>query len=305
MRWIADNLFQKFLPMASTSAPLAPSTEDALIAAIAAEFANLSRQLKQIGSYVDQHRSYLGIQSIQEVADHCAVQPSAVVRFAKHFGFSGFTDMQKLFRDGLARQISPSKDYQLRIRSAIESGAKDLRGADIVHAVIDGGISGMQELRSSLQEPAFDDAVDLLFQADTVWLMASGRSFAVATYLAYALQHTQKRVQLITALGSMQDGQLRGMRAGDVMVAISFAPYAPETEHIVAQAHAQGAHIISITDSRLGAIARVAHSSILVNETSVFGFRALTNTMAVAQSLFMALAYRLELQYQPTRSPPA
>lgn len=275
------------------------------MAAIAAEFAGLSRQLKQIGSYVDQHRSYLGIQSIQEVADHCAVQPSAVVRFAKHFGFSGFTDMQKLFRDGLARQISPSKDYQSRIRSAIESGAKDLRSADIVHAVIDGGISGMQELRSSLQEPAFDEAVDLLFQADTVWLMASGRSFAVATYLAYALQHTQKRVQHITALGSMQDGQLRGLREGDVMVVISFAPYATETEHIAAQAHAQGAHIISITDSRLGAIARVARTSILVKETSVFGFRALTNSMAVAQSLFMALAYRLELQYQPTRSRPA
>ncbi len=291
--------------MATTSAPLAPTTEDALIAAIAAQFAGLSRQLKQIGSYVDQHRSYLGIQSIQEVADHCAVQPSAVVRFAKHFGFSGFTDMQKLFRDGLARQISPSKDYQSRIRSAIESGAKDLQGADIVHAVIDGGISGMQELRGSLQEPAFDEAVDLLFQADTVWLMASGRSFAVSTYLAYALQHTQKRVQHITALGSMQDGQLRGLRAGDVLVAISFAPYAPETEHIVTQAHARGAHIISITDSRLGTISRLARTSILVNETSVFGFRALTNTMAVAQSLFMALAYRLELQYQPTRPRPA
>jgi len=301
---MVDNLFQQFPPMVTPNAPSAPATEDALMAAIAAQFANLSRQLKQIGSYVDQHRSYLGIQSIQEVADHCDVQPSAVVRFAKHFGFSGFTDMQKLFRDGLARQISPSKDYQSRIRSAIESGAKDLRSADIVHAVIDGGISGMQELRSSLQEPAFDEAVDLLFEADTVWLMASGRSFAVATYLAYALQHTQKRVQLITALGSMQDGQLRGLRAGDVMVVISFAPYAPETEHIAAQAHAQGARIISITDSRLGAIAQVAHTSILVKETSVFGFRALTNTMAVAQSLFMALAYRLELQYQPTRPRP-
>ena len=100
----------------------------------------------------------------------------------------------------------------------------------------------------------------------------------------------------------MQDGQLRGLRANDVMVAISFAPYAEETESLVRQAHERGAHIIAITDSSLSPLARLAKATLLVNETSVFGFRALTNTMTVAQSLFMALAYRLELQYVPTRA---
>eukprot|EP01041_Mallomonas_annulata_P013999 gene13999-29801_t len=163
--------------MSTPPPPHAPESEEALIAAMAREYPGLSRQLKQIGTYVEQHRGQLGIQSIQQVAELCEVQPSAVVRFAKHFGFSGFTEMQKLFRDGLAKQISPSRDYQSRIRGAIESGAKDLTSADIVHAVIGGGIAGMEELQRSLQEPAFEAAVDLLFRADTVWLMASRRSF--------------------------------------------------------------------------------------------------------------------------------
>lgn len=278
-----------------------PKTEEALIQAMANEFDALSKQLKVIGQYVEQHRGQLGIQSIQQVAENCQVQPSAIVRFAKHFGFSGFSELQKLFRDGLARQISPSRDYQSRIRGAIELGALDLNSADIAHALIGGSIAGMEELQRSLQTPAFEEAVNLLFEADTVWLAASRRSFTISTYLAYALQHTEKRVQHLTALGSMQDGQLRGLRANDVMVAISFAPYAEETESIVRQAHERGAHIIAITDSSLSPLARLARASLLVNETSVFGFRALTNTMTVAQSLFMALAYRLELQYEPTR----
>lgn len=280
----------------------APVSEEALIAAIAREFEGLSRQLKQIGQYVEQHRAQLGIQSIQQVAKLCEVQPSAIVRFAKHFGFSGYSELQKLFRDGLARQISPSRDYQSRIRGAIESGVQNLSSSDIVHAMIGAGIAGMQELQASLQEPAFDEAVNLMFEADTVWLMGSRRSFAITTYLAYALQHTDKRVQHITALGNMQDGQLRGLRKGDVMVAISFAPYAPETEHVVQEASERGAHIICITDSSLSPMYRLAQVTILVNETSVFGFRALTNTMTVAQSLFMALAYRLELQHKPIRA---
>ena len=120
--------------------------------------------------------------------------------------------------------------------------------------------------------------------------------------MAYALQHTDKRIHHITSSGSMQEGQLRGMRPQDVLIAVSFAPYAEETESIVRQAHVRGARIIAITDSRLSPLARFATCSLLVQETSVFGFRALTNSMAVAQSLFLALAYRLELDYQPTRA---
>ena len=282
--------------------PPPPATEEALIQAIARDFESLSRQLKAIARHVEQHRSQLGIQSIQEVATQCEVQPSAVVRFAKHFGFTGFTALQKLFRDGLAQQISPSRNYQSRIRQAIESGARDLSSAEIAHALIGGGIAGMEELQRSLQEPAFEDSVKLLAEADSIWLMATRRSFAVSTYLAYALQHTDKRIHHITSAGSMQDGQLRGMRPQDVLIAVSFAPYAEETESIVRQAHERGARIIAITDSRLSPLARFATCSLLVQETSVFGFRALTNSMAVAQSLFMALAYRLELDYQPTRA---
>ena len=285
-----------------TPEPLPPATEEALIQAIARDFESLSRQLKAIARHVEQHRSQLGIQSIQEVATLCEVQPSAVVRFAKHFGFTGFTALQKLFRDGLAQQISPSRNYQSRIRQAIESGARDLSSAEIAHALIGGGIAGMEELQRSLQEPAFEDSVNLLAQADSIWLMASRRSFAVSTYLAYALQHTDKRIHHITSSGSMQEGQLRGMRPQDVLIAVSFAPYAEETESIVRQAHVRGARIIAITDSRLSPLARFATCSLLVQETSVFGFRALTNSMAVAQSLFLALAYRLELDYQPTRA---
>ena len=282
--------------------PAPPATEEALIQAIARDFESLSRQLKAIARHVEHHRSQLGIQSIQQVASLCDVQPSAVVRFAKHFGFTGFTALQKLFRDGLAQQISPIRNYQARIRQAIESGARDLSSAEIAHALIGGGIAGMEELQRSLQEPAFEDSVKLLAEADSIWLMATRRSFAVSTYLAYALQHTDKRIHHITSSGSMQEGQLRGMRPEDVLIAVSFAPYAEETESIVRQAHERGACIIAITDSRLSPLARFATCSLLVQETSVFGFRALTNSMAVAQSLFMALAYRLELDYQPSRA---
>jgi DNA-binding MurR/RpiR family transcriptional regulator len=285
----------------AAQAPGVPNPEvDRLLQRIAAEFDQLSRQLKLIARHLEQHRDHIGLERIQDVAERCGVQPSAVIRFAKHFGYSGYTEMQKIFREGLAQQIAPGRNYQARIRSVIANARGRLSSADIAHEFIGGSIAGMQQLQRDLHSSVFGDAVELLAHCDTVWVVGSRRSLAVASYLTYALQHTDKQVQFVSGLGSMHEGQLRGLRRGDVMIAVSFAPYAEETVRCAQQAAARGAKLIAITDSRMSPLAGVATAALLVEESSTFGFRSLTNTMCLAQSLFIALAYQLELDYQPT-----
>ena len=250
---------------------------------------------------MEQHRDHIGLEGIQDMAEHCGVQPSAVIRFAKHFGFSGFSEMQKIFREGISKQIAPSRNYQARIREVIASGQGEMSSADIAREFIGGSIAGMQELQRSLHAPTFVKAVELLVNADCVWIVGSRRSFSVAAYLDYALQHTDKRIQFMSALGSMHEGHLRSLRAGDVMIAISFAPYAEETQVAALAAVQRGAKLIAITDSRMSPLAREAAVALLVQDNSTLGFRSLTSTMGLAQSLFIALAYRLELDYQPTQ----
>jgi DNA-binding MurR/RpiR family transcriptional regulator len=274
-----------------------PNSEQ-LIKRISIEYESLSKQLKVIARYVEQHRDHLSLEGIQDVAGQCNVQPSAVVRFAKHFGFSGFTEMQAIFREGLSRQIAPGRTYKGRIRDVIASGAGNLSGTDIAHEFISGSIAGMQELQKGLQAGAFQRAVELLTKADCIWLVASRRSFSIAAYLDYALQHTDKRIALVSGLGQMHMEQMRSVRKGDVMIVVSFAPYAEETLAVAKEANARGARIIAITDSRMSPLARDAHSVLVVQENSTFGFRSLTSTMGLAQSLFIALAYRLELSFQ-------
>ncbi len=276
------------------------TTVDELLQRISQEYEALSRQLKVIARHVEQHRDHLGLEGIQDVAVQCGVQPSAVVRFAKHFGFSGYTELQRIFRDGLSQQIAPSRNYKSRIREVIDSGAGSLSSTEIAHEFLAGSLAGMQELQNTLDEPAFKHAVDLLADTQVIWITGSRRSFSVAAYLDYALQHTDKRIMLITALGSMHEGQVRSVRPGDVMIAISFAPYAEETILVAQQAVQRGAKLIALTDSRMSPLARESEVCLIVQDNSTFGFRALTSTMGLAQSLFIALAYRLELPYRPT-----
>jgi DNA-binding MurR/RpiR family transcriptional regulator len=279
-------------------------TVDQLIKRISSEYDTLSKQLKVIAKYVEKHRDHIGLDGIQQLAAQCSVQPSAVVRFAKHFGFSGYSEMQAIFREDLSRQIAPSRNYKARIRDIIESGAGRLSSVEIASEFLSGSLAGMQELQSSLHGPSFKKAVELLAASDCIWIVASRRSFPIAVYLDYALQHTDKRIGLVSGMGSMHLGQMRSVRKGDVMLAISFTPYAEETIGVAQAAVDRGAKLIAITDSRMSPLAKLAQISLIVQDSSTFGFRSLSSTMGLAQSLFIALTYALELPHPATPPEP-
>jgi DNA-binding MurR/RpiR family transcriptional regulator len=291
--------------MSKSSAKISAATSvEPLIRRISDEYEVLSKQLKIIARHIEQHKDHIGLDGIQQVAMQCGVQPSAVVRFAKHFGYSGYSEMQAIFREGISRQLAPSRTYQSRIRDIIASdkggkaGLSNLSSTEIASEFLAGSLAGMQELKSSIDAPSFKKAVDLLAASDCIWIAASRRSFPVAAYLDYALQHTDKRIGLVTGIGGMQQGQMRSVRKDDVMIAISFSPYAEETISVAKLAVERGAKLIAITDSLMSPLAKLAQASLIVQDNSTFGFRSLTSTMSMAQSLFIALAYTLELPYK-------
>ncbi|RZJ44363.1 MAG: MurR/RpiR family transcriptional regulator, partial [Brevundimonas sp.] len=78
-----------------------PASADALRAAILERYEQLSKRLQQIARYVLDEPNAVGLETLAVLADRSGVQPSAIVRFAKSFGFEGATQMQRLFRDEL------------------------------------------------------------------------------------------------------------------------------------------------------------------------------------------------------------
>lgn len=165
------------------NASTAQTPVDTFLHRLIAQHGQLSRQLKIIGTYIEQHRDHVGLERVQDLADHCGVQPSAVVRFAKHFGFSGFSEMQALFREGLSNQIAPSRSYQHRIREAVARSNQPLGSSDIAHAFVGGALAGLQELQQHLPSLPIERAVALLARAKSTWIVGFP---AEATYLACA-----------------------------------------------------------------------------------------------------------------------
>jgi len=131
--------------------------------------------------------------------------------------------------------------------------------------------------------------------ARSLWLVAARRAFPIAAYLAYALQQTDKPVHWLNGLGHMQQGEMRAMSGHDVLIAVSFDPYAHETLEVVQAARARGAKLIALTDSQFSPLAKDAAVTLLAADSAPYGFRSLTATLSLAQALFISLAWRLEL----------
>ena len=276
---------------------------DKLMAQIADEYESLSRQLKIIAKYIEQHRAKMMLERISDIAANCGVQPSAIVRFAQRLGFSGFSEMQDVFRQAYTEQTSPAPNYQQRIRKLIDVHDNKLSVGDMTREFVEASRFGLSELSAGLDDAQLEAAVTLLQKADNIYIIGVRRSFPIASYIAYALQHTNKRVHLVSGLGGMYREQMRSVRERDVAIAISFAPYGSETLQCARIAHRNKAKTLVITDSKLAPLARNADALLTVAEGKAFAFRSLTSTICLCQALFIALAYKLELNIEEIKDP--
>ncbi len=107
----------------------------------------------------------------------------------------------------------------------------------------------LQQLPVQIKNEQLDAAVNLLAKADNIYVIGLRRSFSVASYLTYALRHLERRAFLIDGIGGMFSEQLSMVSPDDVVIAISYSPYAQEVVELVELGAKRGAHHIAITDS--------------------------------------------------------
>lgn len=268
-----------------------PENLESFLLAIRERYDELSDRLQRIARHILDEPNDLAFETLAVVAERSNVQPSAIVRFAQAFGFAGASPMQRLIRDGLLQE-DRSLGYAERIRQHRYAAPGEEEGPrELLSEFVKGNILALENLNHSVGMRELTEAIDLIEKADTVYVAGFRRSFPVASYLTYMLAQADKRTVLIDGVGGLHLQQARGLRDGDVLVAISYAPYSPETIALVDAFAGRGA-VIAITDSVIGAIAKEHALVLQVRESEVRGFRSLAASMCLAQSLAIGLASR-------------
>ena len=269
----------------------APTDYEALRAAITDRYGLLSNRLRQIANYALEHPTDMAIETVAVIAKRAEVQPSALIRFAKHFDYTGFSQMQRAFKTRIAER---SASYKERVRAVQDAEIKNELGIEhsLLKRLCATNIISLTELSESDTHSRLAVAVDLLEEAKTVFVVGHRRSFPVAAYIAYSLSHAECRTRLLDGVGGMLEEQAQCMSGGDALIAISYSHYAHETAEAVSIASRRGVPVIVISDSRLSPIMPSARVYLEVLDAEVLSFRSLTASMCIAQALAMSLAFR-------------
>lgn len=271
--------------------PAAPTTAEELRAEIVLRYEGLSKRLKQIARYVLDEPNDIALETLAVIAARCGVQPSAIIRFAKTFGFEGASQMQRLFRDGLLSN-NVALGYSERVRQLNDATSADgAEPADLLAEFVQGNMLALQNLLQTVGKADMRAAVDLIADAQTVHVVGFRRSFPVASYLVYSLLQAGKRAVFIDGVAGLALAQVQAMLPQDLLIAVSYHPYAEETIAVVEAARASGGKVLAISDSLVSPVAKPADLVLQTRESEVRKFRSLSASMCLAQALVINFAF--------------
>ena len=260
----------------------APRNIEAFHARLLEAAETLPKRLRQCAEYLAANTDRIAVSTVAEMALAAGVQPSALMRFCKILGFSGYSEMQRLFRDAYAQGWP---DYATRLRNLRESGAGS--PSALLAEFIDAGRMSLENLASSVDSRNLDRAVKILSEAGMVHLVGLRRAFPVASYLAYAFEKMDVPAFLHDGGGKLD--HRHAIRPGDALVAITFSPYSGETVELAEFARGQDVPVIAITDTVMSPLQKLDATVLSVAEVDFGAFRALSATLSLAITLAVAV----------------
>lgn len=249
----------------------------------------LPKRLLQIAAFALDKPDEIAFGTVSSIAKNVGVPPSAIIRFAQHFGFDGFVEMQRLFRD---RMRERSSEYEERLHSLNRGIDPEDGMGKTLEGFLAAGRQSMDSALHSIGHDVFSAAASVLANGETIYLLARRRSFPIASYMAYAFGKLGLRCELAGSPMGIDSDLLQFAGAKDAAFAVSFSPYASET---VAQARAlreRGVPLVSLTDSPFSPLAAISNVWFEVVEADYGGFRPLSASMVLALALCVAVAER-------------
>ncbi|MEM6388443.1 MAG: MurR/RpiR family transcriptional regulator [Pseudomonadota bacterium] len=233
---------------------------------------DLPPQLQIISRFVLDWPERAALMTIAEISADIGVQPSAVIRFSKAVGYQGFSEIQKILRDALTDQ-APANYFD---RLSSQDGDSDLtRFRRLAEA----------SLAQLPNEVEMARAAELMAQARIIHVLGFRRAYGIAAYLSYLLSGFDAPVNQLQPMGNMSEVMTSILDPKDVLIALSFPNYTPQTIENIEIARDKGVRHIAITDSIVSPIAAGAECVLITDQMTDGGFRSAVGSLVTVQAL--------------------
>lgn len=266
--------------------PAPPRDLDTLKATLVDGRDSLPPRLIQVAAFALDNPEEMALGTAASVAAQASVQPSTLIRFAKRLGYSGFSELQDVFRTALRSNWPDYRERLARVQQERDAGGPH----PLLSGFAESAMVSLERMVSQASEEDIGRAAQILAAAEVIYVLGMRRAFPVAFYLAYALGKLGIRAALVDHLAGLGPEQLTEADKHDALISISFTPYTPMTVDLTDRLAERGVPVIALTDSPFSPLSPRATVKFEIPEADYAGFRSLSATFCVAMALGVATA---------------
>lgn len=230
--------------------------------------------------------SATSVKTISELADEFTVHRSFLTRLAQKLGFYGFPEFQAVFRKEMKGK---SSFYTGQVEKYLQ---KETDSSTPSHSSIEEIAktewSNLLVAMENYDEKSFEGVIDSLINGHRVSILGLRGSYSAAHYLGYYLKIIRDDVTIAGMGGYILAEEISNLHPGDVLLAISVAPYTKSTVAACQMTHDLGVDVIVLTDSKMSPLLEYAKHSLLVSLKGDFFFTPMASLMIYTEAILTA-----------------
>jgi len=258
---------------------------ESVLSKINSGFDKMSKRHKQIAAFITSNYNSAVFMTAAELAQNANVSESTVVRFAYHLGFSGYPDLQKSLQEYMTGRLNAVSRIGEKYGQASKS--------QLIEEVLKSDMARISDTISAFDVNAFDLAVEILSEANNIYVIGLRSCEPLARFLHFYLNMIQGNATLIGSTNVSETfEQMIRITKSDALVAISFPRYSIRTLKAMEFANDRMARCISITDSIHSPMSMHATCSLLAKSEMVSVVDSLVAPLSVINALIIALCIK-------------
>lgn len=244
-------------------------------------FEALPEQLRQAARYVLDNPHDVALLSMRRQAQQAGVTPASMTRLAQRIGYDGYEQIRNLH--AVALRAPEAQSFTAKAGAQVNRQKKDGERA-MAQTMLQQAAAQMAQLSTTAPQQ-LEQASRTLSAARRIYCVGMRSSHAIAWQFHYILTMIDSPSILLDGPGGTGIDRIGQIGAGDVLLAVSVAPYTRATIDLAELALARGAALVAVTDSEVSPLARMADALILVPTDTASFLHSMTPAFMIAEIL--------------------
>ena len=256
-----------------------------IITRINEKYPHMSKGHKAVAAFILEHYDQAAFMTAARLGRQLHVSESTVVRFASGIGYSGYPEMQAELAARVTSRLNAVERVGVKYAGRSQS--------EVLESVLAGDMENIRATAESLDAAAFDTAVDILLEAETVYVIGVRSCAPLAEFLSFYLNMVRGGIVLLntTSPSELFEQMLRVGRE-DAVVGIGFPRYSMRTLKALEFANDRNAKVITLTDSVHSPMCLYSSCNLFAASEMVSIVDSLVAPLSVINALVVALCLK-------------